>query len=200
MEFGLKNEVFRKIAVKHLAFQLCMALILIIILYSILGSHNDIWYLILPAVLVYEVIKQTLDFIKLRREWYSYRIFLSDDGIQKSQHKKADISIRREDITRIVEILGSGISIQTQTAGNYLFIPGTLENYEICRSELAKWCTIEESPITPPSTQNETKQFFMASYSRNGFFKSFIKGALMILGGFILLVVLLFFLILFLSK
>jgi hypothetical protein len=200
MEFYLKKEVFKKIAVKHLAFQLCIALILIMILYGALGGYNDIWYLILPAVIVYEVVKQTMDFIKLRKEWCSYRILLNAEGIQKTQHKKADISIMKEDITRIVEIPGSGMSIQTQNAGNYLFIPVTLENYELCRNELLKWRTIEETPVTPPSAQNEAKQFFMASYSRNGYIKGFIKGALIFLAGFILLVVFMFFIILYLSK
>jgi hypothetical protein len=200
MEFFLKKDVFKRIAMRHIFFHLGLFAVFLLLLFSVLGSFEDMYYVILPLFLIYEMIKQTLDFIKLKKEWYTYRILLDEESIHKTQFKKDDIAIMREDIRRIIEIPKSGLSVQTHNTTNCLFIPKTLEDYEACRAELAKWYTIEESPITPPSLTNEAAQFKLASQSKSRVFDSIMKGVGIVLGGFILLVIVLFVFIFFLAK
>lgn len=200
MEFFLKEDVFKRIAIKHILFQLVIIVVLLILLYNLLSSFEEIYFVILPLILIYELIKQIFAFVKLKKEWYTYRILLSNDSIHKTQYKKNDITIMRENITRVIEIPNSGLSVQTRDMNNYIYIPRTLDNYELCRAELAKWCPMEESPISSVSFNDEATQFRLASHNKNNFFKNIMKGMGVILGGFILLIVILFILILFLSK
>jgi uncharacterized membrane protein SpoIIM required for sporulation len=182
MEFFLKKDVFKRIAVKHILFQLGIIIVLSMLLYTVLGSFEGIYYVILPLVIIYELIKQIFVINKMKKEWDTYRLLFSSDSLYKTQYKNVDKTIMRESIRRVIEIPNSGLSVQTIDASNYIFIPKTLENYELCRGELAKWCPIEESPISLASL--------------NEFFKNTIKGLGFFFGGIILLIITLFIVIL----
>jgi hypothetical protein len=196
MEFLLKKDSFKKTLKKHILFQLCITAIILILLYSLLSSILEIYYIIAPLVLIYKLISQTFVIIKMKKEWYTYRILLTKDGIYKTQYKKVAITIMSENIKRIIEIPNSGLSIQTHNEHNYLYIPTSLENYEIIRSELVKWCPIEESIISQPLINAEASQFRLASDNKNSFFKKMIKIIAFLFGG---LLVLLFILVLLLQ-
>jgi hypothetical protein len=200
MELFLKKDVFKRIAIKHILFQLGIMAAILILLFNMLRSVEGIYYVILPLVLIYEFIKQTFAVNKMKKEWYTYRILLCDDSINKTQYKKVDMTIMRENIRRVIEIPNSGLSVQTHDASIYIFIPMTLENYELCRNELAKWCPIEESPISSASINNETIQFRLASNNTNEFFKKVMKGFGFFFGGIILLIITLFIVMILLSK
>ena len=187
MEFLLKKDVFKKMLKKYIIFQLCIIIGLLLPLYFALKSMEEIYYIIAPLVLIYELIKQIFIIIKMKKEWYTYRILLSNDSIYKTQYKKVDITIMRENIKRVIEIPNSGLSVQTQDENNYIYIPKSLESYEIIRSKLTKWCPIEESTISTPSSNSEAFQFRLASRNKNDFYIKIKKGIGILLGGFLAL-------------
>ena len=104
-------------------------------------------------------------------ECYTYRILLDNNSIYKTQYKKVDITIMCENIKRVAEAPNSGLSVQTHDEHNFIYIPKSLENYEIIRIKLAKWCPIEESIISQPSINSESFQFRLASRNNNDFLK-----------------------------
>ena len=187
MEFLLKRDVFKKMLKKHILFQLCLIIGLLTILYFALKSVEEIYFIIAPLVLIYELTKQTFVIIKMKKEWYTYRLSLSNDGIYKTQYKKIDVTIMGKNIKKIIEVPNSGLSVETHDAHNYIFIPSYLESYEIVRSKLTKWCTIEESIISQPSMNSEDFQFKLASGNKNDFFGKIKKGVVFLLGGFLAL-------------
>ena len=195
MEFLLKRDVFKKMLKKHILFQLCLIIGLLTVLYFALKSIEEIYYIIAPLVLIYELTKQTFVIIKMKKEWYTYQLSLSDDGIYKTQYKKIDVTIMGENIKKIIEVPNSGLSVETHDAHNSIFIPIYLESYEIVRSKLAKWCPIEESIISQPSMNSEDFQFRLASGNKNNFFRKMKKGVGFLLGGFLALFITLFILV-----
>ena len=189
MEFLLKKDLFKKMLRKHIIFQLCLITGLLVLLYFALKSVEGIYYLIAPLVFIFELIKQIFVIIKMKKEWYTYRILLSNDSIHKTQYKKVHITIMRESIKRIIEIPNSGLSVQTHDEHNYIYIPRTLESYEIIRNELSKWCPIEESTISLPASNSEAIQFRLASRNKNDSFIKIKKGIGIFLVGFLALFV-----------
>ena len=200
MEFYLKKDLFTKMLKKHIIFQLCVIIGILMLLYFVLKSVEEIYYIIAPLVLIYELIMQTFVIIRMKKEWYTYRILLSNDSMYKTQHKKDDITIMRENIKRVTEIPNSGLSVQTQDEHNCIYIPKSLESYEIIRSKLTNWCAIEESAISQPLSNSEAFQFRLASRNKNDFFKKVKKGIGILIGGFLALFITLLVLVILLER
>jgi hypothetical protein len=105
---------------------------------------------LLPLFLIfflYNLIKVIVRLLRIRRDWYSFRIIRAEGSITKKQHNTPDLEILDEEISRIVQITG-GLSIQTNTPEKFIFIPSSLNSFNELVFELNHTKIVEVSPIT----------------------------------------------------
>ncbi len=167
MEFFLKKDGIRKVVLKHIGIQVSIAAAVLIFLYFPLKSMTSLYLGIALVLLLYIAVKQVFVLDRMKKEWNTYRISLTIDGLTKTQYKSKDVTLVRDDIQSVSEIPGRGISIQTYSGQDTLYIPAALDHYEVFKSKLAEWVPIEESPISQPLSN--TLQLRLAGQKQNKF-------------------------------
>lgn len=85
---------------------------------------------------------------RTRAAWGSYVLELTEDGLLRRHRDMADQPLRREEVTRLVELPGQGLSVLTAQPTRYVNVPETVERYEEVRERLARWRPIEQ--VKPP--------------------------------------------------
>lgn len=150
-EYSLQKENFKTVLRKPLLFSF-MSLLLPLILYFILKSSVDdymiqgVFKLFCGLFLVYTLIKESLRIYRIRRDWFSFKISITEDTIHKKQYKTKDTIIPINQIVKIVQI-ADGVSIQSEEANKFLYIPNDIENYEEVLSKLNSLRSIEVSSL-----------------------------------------------------
>jgi hypothetical protein len=100
------------------------------------------------AVLILFVLRRG---IKLQREaWASYRLTIDQDTITRQQARLPDLTLRRDQITRIEELPGSGLLIRTTEPRIYISVPLGLTGYADIQAHLASWQPISVSAYKTP--------------------------------------------------
>ncbi|CAN7708250.1 hypothetical protein LJR153_005807 [Paenibacillus sp. LjRoot153] len=106
------------------------------------------------CMFLYYLVKAIRNLGKVRKDWFTFRIVLSEQSLIKKQNKVPDMTLYLNDISRIVQVAG-GLSVETRTPSNHVFIPSYLENYEGLVERLRPYCVIEESPISSVGVPSE---------------------------------------------
>lgn len=150
-EYSLRQEDFKTVLRKTLLYSF-MSLLLPLILYFILTSSvNDymiqgVFKLFCGLFFVYTFIKDSLRIYRIRRDWISFKISITEDAIRKKQYKTEDTIIPINQIVKIVQI-ADGVSIQSEEANKFLYIPNNIENYEEVLGKLNCLKPIEVSSL-----------------------------------------------------
>lgn len=84
-----------------------------------------------------------------RAAWGSYVLELTEDAVLRRHRQVADLRLRREEVTRIVELPGQGMSLLTAQPTRYVNVPETVERYAEVRERLAQWRPIEQMKPHP---------------------------------------------------
>ncbi|MCR8630867.1 hypothetical protein [Paenibacillus radicis (ex Xue et al. 2023)] len=151
-EYSLKKEEFNVSYKKFAKYIVTFFLVVPIIVYSTINRFaNDSLTKLLIVLMILMVsssaiVKFFYSFYKVRRDWYSFRILLSDDLLVKTQTKTPNAEIQIKEITRIIQLAG-GVSIQSDDPQKFIFVPEALEEYQDLLIRLNKIVPIEVSPI-----------------------------------------------------
>lgn len=170
MEFKLKKKYFTNLILRKLCTEFLSTVFFIIIFYFITkGIDHDkhLLYIFIPMIILYEIIKNLIACYTMKKDWESLKIIIGNNFIKKTQRKKADVEIKMEDLDKITEVPSGGISIYSKDK-SYIFIPGTIDEYELLKKELLKFGDILESPITPQELKSTSDQFKESSKSNSG--------------------------------
>jgi hypothetical protein len=150
-EYSLQKENFKIVLRKAFLYSF-MSLLLPLILYFILKSSVDdymiqgVFKLFCGLFFVYTLIKESLRIYRIRRDWLSFKILITEDAIHKKQYKTEDTIIPTNKIVKIVQV-ADGVSIQSEEANKFLYIPKNIENYEEVLSKLNSLKPIEVSSL-----------------------------------------------------
>jgi hypothetical protein len=100
------------------------------------------------AVLILVVLRRG---IKLQREaWASYRLTIDQDSITRQQAQLPDLTLRRDQITRIEELPSSGLLIRTAEPRISISVPLGLTGYADVQAHLTSWQPISVSVYKTP--------------------------------------------------
>lgn len=150
-EYSLQQEKLKIVLRKTLP-QSFISILLPLIFYSILrSSMNDdmlqsVFKLFFGLFLVYTLIRESLRIYRIRKDWLSFKITITENAIQKKQYKTPETIIPINQIVKIVQI-ADGVSIQSEQANIWIYIPNDIENYEELISKLNTLNPIEVSPL-----------------------------------------------------
>jgi hypothetical protein len=201
-EYSLKKENFKIVLRKMLPFsiiKLCIPVFLYFAVFSNLaGNSMSIFFIFFTSVLfLYYLIKELVSILKVRKDWISFKIIISDDSITKIQDRTDPVHIAKADITRLIEAAG-GTSIQTNDPQAYIFVPNGIEHYENLKSELLRIKPIEVSPLT---SINVPPQYALNQHKKPiNVLKRLLIGIAAATGGFLLFIILIIVIINFLSN
>ena len=81
---------------------------------------------------------------RTRAAWGSYVLELTEDAVLRRHREVPDLRLRREEVTRIVELPGQGMSLLTAQPTRYVNVPETVERYAEVRERLSRWRPIEQ--------------------------------------------------------
>jgi hypothetical protein len=127
-----------------------LPLIVLILLLALLvhppGVETD------PAIIVLGVcILVPMGFIGVRRgfkqlvaTYQGFRLFVSPDRLRRVQPGLPDLEIARDEVTRILEVPGKGLTIYGTGRQKFIGIPASLDGFEEVRALLVTWKTPEE--------------------------------------------------------
>jgi len=87
------------------------------------------------------------------RSWGAHTILLSEQSIVSRQPGKADVTIARADVSRIVEMPDWRLQVEAEDGAVRLLVRRELEGYEEIKSRLAAWAPIEVASITDLRTR-----------------------------------------------
>ncbi len=94
--------------------------------------------------------------IKFQRKfWISYQITIDGEILKKTQNGVTDITLSRNELTKITEVEGQNLRIQLPKSSQQFVIPHAIENYDEIRSILAGW-----HPIEVKTSGNKLKSVF----------------------------------------
>lgn len=79
-----------------------------------------------------------------RAAWGSYVLELMADSVLRRHRELADLRLGREEVTRIIELPGQGMSLLTAQPTRYMNVPETVERYAEVRERLSQWRPIEQ--------------------------------------------------------
>jgi len=83
-----------------------------------------------------------------QQSWSSYRLIMDENLIKRTRDGLPDIMIAYNEISKITQTPGSGLTIQTSIPTRQIGVPETLENYPEFRLELQKIHVIDNAPIS----------------------------------------------------
>jgi hypothetical protein len=140
---------------KRLYLQSLKSIIVMIILFatisyymkSLLGDLSFIFYILLTGYLILRIFK---DYISIRRkwkEWTTYIIKIDNSTITKSQLNQKETTINLEDVSKIIEIPSTGLLIQSSFDNKIIFIPNSLNKFEVIKAKLHQIKPFESSSI-----------------------------------------------------
>ncbi len=157
-EYLLQQEKLKTVLIKTLPHSF-ISLLLPLILYFIMRSSVDdyilgFFRLLCGLFLIYTLIKESLRIYKIRRDWLSFKILITENSIQKKQSKTMDIVIPINQLVKIVQI-ADGVSIQSEDANKFIYIPKDIENYEEVICKLNAFKPIEVSSLMSIRTPSE---------------------------------------------
>ncbi|KAF5071964.1 hypothetical protein DSECCO2_206310 [anaerobic digester metagenome] len=197
-DYSLQKEKFKTVLRKSLLFSF-MSLLLPLILYFFLRSiANDfmiqsVFKLFCGFFFIYTLIKESLRIYRIRRDWFSFKISITEDAIYKKQYKTEDTIIPINQIVKIVQI-ADGVSIQSEEANKFLYIPNNIENYEEVLGKLNSLKPIEVSSLMSVRIPSE---YTIQQHIKHG---SALKRLFLVIGvGFGILILLFLLLIILLS-
>ncbi|OCT10957.1 hypothetical protein A8709_04440 [Paenibacillus pectinilyticus] len=151
VEYALKKDKFTGVILGALRLSIIRLLIPFIIYFAITSRETlalaSFLKVLFALMFLYYLMKLIVNLRKVRRDWLTFRIMLSEQTLIKKQNKVPDVTLYLSDITRIVRVAG-GLSVESGTVGSHVFIPSHLENYEELIERLRACCVVEESPIS----------------------------------------------------
>ena len=102
-----------------------------------------------PACAVYALlaVPVAMPLAGIRRHQHRWRNleFLADtERIQQCERGAPTLSLERSEITRVVELPGGGMAIQTADARRSIWVPALLNGYPELRGRVSAWAPLEE--------------------------------------------------------
>lgn len=158
-EYSLQKDTLKPVLLKALPFSFILLLFPWILYFIITSSVNEDMLLgfiklLCGLLFIYTLIRESIKIYKIRRDWLSFKILITEDSIQKKQYKTMDIVIPINQIVKIVQI-ADGISIQSEYENKFIYIPKDIENYEEVLCKLNALKPIVVSPLTSVRTPSD---------------------------------------------
>ncbi|WNR43734.1 hypothetical protein [Paenibacillus roseipurpureus] len=204
MEYALRKDKLTEVLKRSLLVSGIPLMIPILFFFTFAYRKDsdlpDFLQYVFVLLFVYYLYKAVRNLLKVRRDWYSFRIVLSDQSLVKKQRNVPDTTLSLNDITRIVQVTG-GLSVEASCNGSYVFIPSHIENYDVLVERLRPLCVIETSPVSSVGVPAEfaLKQHQTLNSTLTSIFKKFLWGIGIIAGIFLLFFLAIAALIFFLS-
>jgi len=105
-----------------------------------LSKDSPILLVVVPVMLVMVTVIGIVLGIKRRP---SIAVTLDTDQLRYQRRGIPDIVIRRDEMKRITEQEGGGLTVQSVDPADRIYVPNNLENYDQFRQELSSWGLIE---------------------------------------------------------
>jgi hypothetical protein len=83
---------------------------------------------------------------RLRESWQTYTLMIGDDLILRQQSHYPDITIRREEITKIQRVFTGDIVVKTKEWMKFISIPRSLNGIEEVEQILNQWKSVKQAP------------------------------------------------------
>ncbi len=81
-----------------------------------------------------------------RASFATWQLSVDGTNLTRRQAKFPDITIAKDEITKITEAPGTGLVVQTESMSVQIGIPDTTENYQDVRAVLSGWTEIQVEP------------------------------------------------------
>ena len=143
-------QVRRQVMIRSGVLGLIAAPLVLLVLYVLAAGGNPAAFVVALGVLLGTAIIALQLYRRLRAQreaWEAYRLDLGPDWVSRTRLRKPDMLIRRDEITGIEEVAGTGLLIKTAHEEKYIFVPAGLDGYAEARGQLAQWRAIEPSPL-----------------------------------------------------
>jgi hypothetical protein len=80
---------------------------------------------------------------QVKQRWRDFEVAIDGDCIRQIQHGSVTLTLRRDEVTGLVEAEGFGLSIQTNSPPRHIFLPSGLTGYQELREHLATWAPLQ---------------------------------------------------------
>jgi hypothetical protein len=152
--YKLIPEAFKEIKQK-MYLQSLKRIIVLMILFAVASIYlksilGELHFIFISMVIVYFVFKILGDLYNIRRkkkEWISYILKIDNSSIVKCQFNQKEIKINLEDVSNIIDIPSTGLSIESSFENKLIFVPYALEEYEVLKEKLNQVHPIKTSHV-----------------------------------------------------